>query len=176
MISDGSWAVTYLDQWQIIISDGSWSVVDPDQWRILVNIFMKIRFHRRVREALTYGRWSKSSTVPLSLTVTLLTSLCSPSRRKRRNSWASCWLYDAQWELHITHIYTFYSCSPTKAAYLYPTNLGAYLWIWVLNSKGLTTSLLDNVHMICISLANSTRTETLTCETSAEGTTQRPMS
>lgn len=42
----------------------------------------------------TYGRWSKSSTVPLGLTVTLLTSLCSPSRRKRRNSWASCWLQD----------------------------------------------------------------------------------
>lgn len=30
--------------------------------------------------------------------------------------------------------------------------------------------------MICISLANSTRTETLTCETSTEGTTQRPVS
>lgn len=45
------------------------------------------------------------------------------------------------------------------AAYLYPTNLGAYLWIWVLNSDGLTGSLLDDVHMVCISLANSTRTE-----------------
>lgn len=44
----------------------------------------------------TYGRWSKSSTVPLGLTVTLLTSLCSPSRRKRRNSWASCWLQDTE--------------------------------------------------------------------------------
>lgn len=40
-------------------------------------------------------------------------------------------------------------------AYLYPTNLGAYLWIWVLNSDGLTASLLDDVHMVCISLANS---------------------
>lgn len=45
---------------------------------------------------MTYDRWSKSSTVPLGLTVTLLTSLCSPSRRKRRNSWASCWLRDAE--------------------------------------------------------------------------------
>lgn len=44
----------------------------------------------------THGRWSKSSTLPLGRTVTLLTSLCNPSRRKRRNSWASCWLQEEQ--------------------------------------------------------------------------------
>lgn len=32
---------------------------------------------------------------------------------------------------------------------------GAYLWIWVLNSDGLTTSLGDEVHMVWISFANS---------------------
>lgn len=55
----------------------------------------------------------------------------------------------------------------SNKAYLYPTNLGAYLWIWVLNSDGLTASLLHDVHMVCISLANSTNTETLmllTCD------------
>lgn len=48
-----------------------------------------------------------------------------------------------------------------KPAYLYPTNLGAYLWIWVLNSDGLTASLLQDVHMVWISLANSTNADTL---------------
>lgn len=42
-----------------------------------------------------------------------------------------------------------------KNSYLYPTKRGAYLWIWVLNSDGLTASLLDDVHMVWISLANS---------------------
>lgn len=40
----------------------------------------------------TYGKWSKSSVLARGRTVTLFTSLCRPSSRKRRNSWASCWL------------------------------------------------------------------------------------
>ena len=132
---------------------------------------------------MTYGRWSKSSMVPLGLTVTLLTSLWRPSRRKRRNSWASCWLQGMRnnhgfaYKLFFLLMFRLAgSCILSRhgkalqklqhklrkeiaKAYLYPTNLGAYLWIWVLNSEGLTASLLDAVHMVCMILANSSSTE-----------------
>lgn len=124
------------------------------------------QFHRSSSlRCITHGRWSKSSTVPLGLTVTLLTSLCRPSRRKRRNSWASCWLWSTRTGgqsilLIVTTKTVHVDTSATvlrliTKTYLYPTNLGAYLWIWVLNSDGLTASLLDDDHMVCISVANS---------------------
>lgn len=43
----------------------------------------------------------------------------------------------------------------TASPYLYPTKRGAYLWICVLNSEGLTLSLGDEVQSSWISFANS---------------------
>lgn len=43
----------------------------------------------------------------------------------------------------------------TAGPYLYPTKRGAYLWICVLNSEGLTLSLGDEVQSSWISFANS---------------------
>lgn len=40
----------------------------------------------------THERWSKSSTDAFGGSVALFTSLWRPSNKKRRNSWASCWL------------------------------------------------------------------------------------
>ena len=39
--------------------------------------------------------------------------------------------------------------------YLQPTNLGAYLWIWLLKSEGLMASLFTEVHRLWVSFANS---------------------
>ncbi len=49
----------------------------------------------------TYERCSKSSMRDLGFTVTLFTSLWSPSSRNRKNSWASCWLQDQRTEKSV---------------------------------------------------------------------------
>lgn len=61
----------------------------------------------------TYERWSKSSTGALDFTVTLFTSLWSPSNRNLKNSWASCWLkhrYDKTWIFCHTCLSWSWSC------------------------------------------------------------------
>lgn len=40
-------------------------------------------------------------------------------------------------------------------AYLQPTNLGAYFWIWLLKSEGLMASWFTDVHRLWVSFANS---------------------
>lgn len=112
----------------------------------------------------TYERWSKSSMDTLGRTVTLFTSLWRPSNKKRRNSWASCWLQrhklvilfyllkssvisEPDWVKRLT--------SFGGKTYLQPTNLGAYLWIWLLKSEGLMASLFTEVHRFWVSFANS---------------------
>lgn len=107
----------------------------------------------------TYERWSKSSMDTFGRTVTLFTSLWSPSNKKRRNSWASCWL---QKDKKTDIIQNVPPGSEERwaggGAYLQPTNLGAYFWIWLLKSEGLMASWFTDVHRLWVSFANSETT------------------
>lgn len=122
-----------------------------------------IRAHWRGGGGLwTYTRWSKSWMDTLGQTVTLFTSLWRPSNKKRRNSWASCWLPRDK----NTQISRSFSAESTRwlggrqevETYLQPTNLGAYFWIWLRKSDGLMASLFTEVHRFWVSFANSEMT------------------